>query len=413
MHLSTLYSKDPQAVTSSRGLETPPSSGDELDIPKNNVQQDVPDLAWSHSDEASNDFRSDFFTKPTLPMLQAIMATTLGDGDMDEDPTTNSFQEYMAGLIGHESALLVVSGTMGNQVALRSALCMPPHSILADHRGHIVTLEGGGASSLCGALMKTVVPSNGHHLTLSDVKKHCTLTETVYDCPTRIICLENTLSGTIMPLSEIQAISKWARAQKNPIHMHLDGARLWEALAANSCTLRDMGECFDSIQLCFTKGLGAPIGSIVTGSAAFIKRAKWARKLLGGSTRASGIIAAPARVAVDDVFFGGKLQAAHEMARRASVVWEQLGGKLQLPTETNMIWLDLEASGLDQEKFYAAADRFNIKIGEPILGRLVFHYQINNAAFERLCSFFHSALVNRVLEVDPTQDGKAIDHLMT
>ena len=103
-------------------------------------------------------------------MLEAIVSTSLGDDVTQEDPTMNSFQEYVAGLLGHEDSLFVMSGTMGNQVALRTALGAPPYSILADHRGHIINLEAGGASTVCGALIKMVVPSNGHHFTL-DVKR--------------------------------------------------------------------------------------------------------------------------------------------------------------------------------------------------------------------------------------------------
>lgn len=356
--------------------------------------QALSSLAWANSKEASNDLRSDFMTKPTMTMLEAIISTSLGDGDMDEDPVTNSFQDYVAALLGHEASLLVVSGTMGNQVALRAALGAPPHSILADHRAHIIALEGGGASSLCGALIKMVVPSNGHHLTLPDVKKHSVLTDAIYDCPTRIISLENTLCGTVIPLSDIRAISQWARAQNPPIHMHLDGARLWEAVAATGYTLRQIGECFDSIQLCLTKGLGAPIGSVITGNAAFIKRAKWSRKLLGGSTRSSGVIAAPARVAIDEVFFGGKLKAAQDKAKRASSLWEQLGGKLQIPTETNMIFFDLEASGLNQNEFYPLASKFNLKLKGPLPDRIVFHHQITEEVFGRLCDFFRTVFKN-------------------
>ncbi|KAK5659042.1 hypothetical protein OQA88_1129 [Cercophora sp. LCS_1] len=369
--------------------------------------QGLPVLEWSDSAESSNDFRSDFFTRPTLPMLEAIIRTTLGDGEMEEDKTTTSFQEYVADLLGVEAALLVISGTMGNQVSLRTALRSPPHSILADYRGHVVTLEGGGSASACGALIKMVVPANGHHLTLEDVKKHSVLTESMYDCPTRVICLENTLWGTIIPLADIRAISQWARAQTPPIHMHLDGARLWEAAAAGACAFREIGECFDSIQLCFTKGLGAPIGSVIAGSAEFIKRAKWARKLFGGSTRTSGVIAAPARVAIDDVFLGGKLQAAHKKARVASSLWEELGGKLSGPTETNMMWFDLEGSGLTDDDFYPVAKEFNIKVGAPIFGRLVFHYQITDAALGRLCDFFRAVLGRRKLPKGALANGTA------
>lgn len=346
--------------------------------------------AWAHSTESSNDFRSDFFTKPTLPMLGAIISASLGDGDMGEDETTRSFQEYMAGLVGHEAAILVMTGSMGNQVALRSALKAPPHGILADHRGHVVNWESGGASSLCGALIKGVVPANGHHLTLEDVKRNAVVTETYYDAPTRVISLENTLGGTILPLDDIRAISRWARAQDPPIHMHLDGARLWEAATAGACTLREIGACFDSIQMCFTKGLGAPVGSIVTGSAALMKRANWARKFLGGSVRASGVIAAPARVAVDDVFFGGKMKRAQDKARRATALWEELGGRFVTGTETNMVWLDIPGSGLTLEHYNAVASRFPIKVGEPIHGRLCFHYQITDQAFDALCDFFRA-----------------------
>ncbi|KAL1595995.1 hypothetical protein SLS60_009686 [Paraconiothyrium brasiliense] len=350
--------------------------------------------AWAHCNESAKDFRSDFFTKPSLPMLEAIISASLGDGDMGEDKTTKSFQDYVAGLIGHEAAILVMTGSMGNQVALRSALKAPPHGILADYRGHIINWESGGASSLCGALIKGVVPSNGHHLTLEDVKKNAVVTESYYDAPTRVISLENTLAGTIMPLEDIRAISEWARAQDPPIHMHLDGARLWEAVTAGACTLRQIGECFDSIQLCLTKGLGAPIGSVVTGTAAFIKRADWARKHLGGSVRASGVIAAPARVAIDDVFLGvpSRMSLAQDKARRASVLWQELGGKLTMQTETNMVWLDIPGSGLTVEHYNAVARGFAITVGEPIHGRLCFHYQITDQAFVTLCDFFRAVL---------------------
>lgn len=358
------------------------------------IAKAVAKSAWAHSDESSKDFRSDFFTKPTLPMLEAIVSTSLGDGDMGEDETTKSFQDYVAGLVGHEAAILVMTGSMGNNVALRSALKAPPHSILADQRGHIINWESGGVSSLCSALIKGVIPSNGHHLTLEDVKKNATVTESYYDAPTRVISLENTLAGTIMPLEDIRAISRWARTQEPPIHMHLDGARLWEAVTAGACTLLEIGECFDSIQLCLTKGLGAPVGSVVTGTTAFVKRADWARKHFGGSVRASGVIAAPARVAINNVFFGApsKMSLAQDKARRASKLWEELGGKLTMPTETNMVWLDIPGSGLTVEHYMAVARGFAITVGEPIHGRLCFHYQITDQTFMALCEFFRAVL---------------------
>ena len=357
-----------------------------------NYDTAIRNSAWAHCNESSNDYRSDFFTKPSLPMLHAIISASLGDGDMGEDKTTRDFQEYVAGLIGHEAAILAMSASMGNQIALRTALKTPPHGTLSDSRGHILNWESGSAASLCGTMMKGIYPSNGHHLTLKDIKANAVVTETYYDAPTRMICLENTLGGTIMPLEDIRAISQWARAQNPPIHMHLDGARLWEAATTGACTLRDMGECFDSITLCLTKGLGAPIGSVVTGTAEFMKRANWARKQLGGSVRASGVIAGPGRVAIDDVFLGGKMKSAQDKAQRATALWQELGGKLTLPTETNMVWLDIAGSGLTQERYYEVASGYAINIGEPLHGRLCFHYQISDQAFEALCGFMRAVL---------------------
>lgn len=146
--------------------------------------------AWAHYNESSNDLRSDFLTKPSLPMLEAIISTSLGDGDMGEDETTRPFQEYVADLLGHEASILVMTGRKGNQVVLRTALKRPPHGILDDYRRQINNWESGGsdgAASLCGALIKEVVPFNGHHLILQDVKENAVVTETYYDAPTRVI----------------------------------------------------------------------------------------------------------------------------------------------------------------------------------------------------------------------------------
>ncbi|KAI1442709.1 l-allo-threonine aldolase [Annulohypoxylon stygium] len=345
--------------------------------------------AWGLPGQAAYDFRSDYVTTPSAAMLQSIIDTSLLDDVMMEDPTTNSFQAFMAEITGHEDSLLVVSGTMGNQVALRTALCAPPYSVLCDIRSHLIRMEAGGAATLCGAHVQGIAPSNNHHLTLEDVKNHATLREDVYDCPTRVISLENTLSGTIIPLKDIRAISNWARSLDPPIHMHLDGARLWEAVAAGAGSLKDYASCFDSLSLCFTKGLGAPIGSIVVGSSSFIKRARWMRKLLGGGLRQAGIIAAPARVAVEQVFLSGRLRQGQETAKKISDLWVKLGGKLQHPTETNMVWLDLEAAGVDKERFADMAENVGIKtMGGLLQGRLVVHYQICPSALDSLASLF-------------------------
>ena len=314
-------------------------------------------------------------------MLAAIASTTLLDDVMDggADPTTNSLEAMIAEMTNKEAALLVCSGTMGNQVAIRTHLLSPPHSVLTDHRSHILEWEAGGVAALCGALVKGVVPKNGNYLTLEDVQANTVLSDDIHACPTRMISLENTLGGVITPLAECQRIAAWAREHK--IIMHLDGARLWEAVAAGAGSLKDYSDCFDSISLCFSKGLGAPIGSIIVGTKAFRTRARHIRKMIGGGMRQAGVVTAPARVAVEDTFLGGKLKASHVRARQIADMWQGYGGKLTAPTETNMVWFDLAAAGTDAKKFIEDGERAGLRL---MGGRLVVHYQIGDEAIRRL-----------------------------
>jgi threonine aldolase len=309
-------------------------------------------------------------------MLKAISRASLLDDDFQEDPETNSLQDFVAKLAGQESGLLVMSGTMGNQVAIRCHLTQPPYSVLCDHRAHIIHWEGGGASTWTGTYLKGVVPSNGKHLVLEDIQKHATLDDDFHGCPTRLISLENTLDGTIMPLDETQRICDWAH--RTGLKVHLDGARLWEAAVAGAGSLTEYASLFDSVSLCFSKGLGAPIGSMLVGSNEFIKKARWCRKAMGGGTRQSGVIASAARVAVEETFGDGpngehgKLRESHEKAKKISEMWTARGGKLSSPTETNMVWLDLDHSGISGEDW----DELGRQEGLKLLGsRLVVHYR--------------------------------------
>lgn len=334
---------------------------------------------------AAFDFRSDTMTTPTLSMLHAIQNTTLLDDVFLEDPTTTSLEAHCAQLSGHEAALLVMSGTMGNQVALRSHLLQPPHSVLCDQRSHIVNYEAGGVSSLSQAMLIPVNPSNNHHLTLEDIQKSCILSSDVHACPTRVISLENTLNGMVMPLSEIKRISSFARA--NDIKMHLDGARIWEVVAADAGTLPEFCREFDSVSLCFSKGLGAPIGSIIVGNTSFITHCRRIRKSIGGGTRQAGVISAAARVAVDENFGagptgeGGRLRESHARARKIEEIWVKKGGRLAHPVETNMVWLDIADCGVSAAEMGALAVAEGIK---AMGGRLVIHYQISEEAVNRL-----------------------------
>lgn len=229
------------------------------------------------------------------------------------------------------------------------------------------------------------MPKNDVYLTLEDVKKNVVISDDLHACPTRVISLENTLGGTIMPLSEVRKISAFAK--EHDIRLHLDGARIWEAVVAGAGSLPDFTTCFDSVSLCFSKGLGAPVGSILVGSEKFIKHARWVRKSIGGGLRQSGVVTAAARVAVDETFGkgpngeGGLLKQSHVMAKRIAEVWMGLGGKLDKPVETNMVWFDLEDVGCSAAEFVELGKEKGLRF---LGGRLVVHYQIEEEAVSRL-----------------------------
>ncbi|KUJ13864.1 aromatic amino acid beta-eliminating lyase/threonine aldolase [Mollisia scopiformis] len=337
--------------------------------------------AWSTPGPSAFDFRSDTITTPNASMLQAIQNTTLFDDAYGEDPTTTALEANMAELLGHQAGLFLLSGTMGNQVAMRSLLTQPPHAVLCDHRAHISYLEAGGIAMLCGAMVNGVVPSNGKYLRVQDIEENIILGNAVYSCPTKVISLENTLRGIINPLEEVKKISEFAK--KNGIKMHLDGARLWEVAAASAGSLADYGKCFDSVTLCFSKGLGAPMGSILVGSKGFIERAKWIRQAIGGALRQAGVITAAAQNAVDVNFAGQgeKLKRTHVIAKRIAKHWESLGGVFENPVDTNMVCLDLVQAGVDVATLKEMAKEKGVKLTR---GRIVVHYQIVDEAVERL-----------------------------
>ncbi|KAL9056583.1 MAG: hypothetical protein Q9162_002866 [Coniocarpon cinnabarinum] len=361
----------------------------------------APATAWDTPGPASYDFRSDTITTPTASMLKSIASTTLLDDVFLEDPTTNNLQSFICDLTGHEASLLVTSGTQGNQLALRCHLnSAPPHGVVLDARSHIYGWEAGGAAWMSGALVRPTHPGNGKYLTLEDVQKATTISDDIHATNTKLVCLENTLAGTLFPLEEMRKISQWTREHNIPLHC--DGARLWEAVAADvaeshplastpSADLRNAliarfqqyTACFDSISLCFSKGLGAPIGSALSGSSGLIKCARQARKAMGSGMRQAGIIAAPARVAVEETFLSGRLAASHERAREVAAIWQDVAhGALQADksVETNMVWCDLASVGTDVESFVRLCREEGLRV---MGGRLVVHYQISEDAVER------------------------------
>lgn len=337
-------------------------------------------------DQIARDFRSDTITIPTEEMLRQMTLASRGDDVYGEDDTTNSFQAEIAALTGKESAIFVSSGTLSNQLALRTHLLQPPYTVLCDTRSHIFRYEASGIAFHCGAATEIVAPSNGHHLRWEqDILPNLSLDDDIHFSPTRIISLENTLHGTIFPQDEIIKISNEARHRG--IIMHLDGARLWNVAAETGLSIKELCDPFESVSLCLSKGLGAPIGSILVGSSTFIKKVRHFRKLYGGGVRQLGPLVAAARVAVLETY--PKLQGTHQLARYAAQELEKLGVRLTAPVETNMVFLDTSPIGVAIPDLVsrAAALPQPIKLGG---GRMVVHHQISKEAIDDLLHLIHT-----------------------
>ncbi|KAN0063960.1 hypothetical protein ACQY0O_003566 [Thecaphora frezii] len=332
--------------------------------------------------QISRDFRSDTITVPTDEMLTAMAEASFGDDVYGEDEMTNEFQAEIAALSGKESALFVPSGTLSNQLGLRTHLLQPPYTVLCDTRSHIHRYEAGGLAFHSAASTELVTPSNGHHLRWEeDILPNLTLDDDIHFSPTRIISLENTLHGTIFPQEEIIKISTEAR--KLGLIMHLDGARIWNVAAETGLSIKELCDPFDSVSLCLSKGLGAPIGSILVGPSAFIKKARHFRKLFGAGVRQVGPLVAAARVAVQSTY--PKLAATHDMAKYVARELEKLGVRLTAPVETNMVFMDTSSIGIPISELVsrAAALAEPIKLGG---GRTVCHHQTDRAAVDDLLS---------------------------
>ena len=287
------------------------------------------------------DLRSDTVTRPTKGMLAAMSAAEVGDDVFGEDPTVNRLETRVASMLGMEAAIFVPSGTMSNQIAIRCHT-VPGDELICEVNNHIFQYESGAPAALSGVMCQTMVGENG----VIDVPDLQGLIkpDADYAARTRLVCLENTHNrggGKVFPLENIERISKWART--NSLTMHLDGARLWNAIVATKVPLKMWTQHFHSVSVCFSKGLGAPVGSALAGSKEFIKRARRIRKMFGGGMRQAGILAAAANYALDHHI--DRLADDHANAQRlADMVSDLPGVTLASPRiDTNLLFIKLDA----------------------------------------------------------------------
>jgi threonine aldolase len=242
------------------------------------------------------DLRSDTVTKPTPAMREAMARAEVGDDVFGDDPTVKELEGQTAEFLGKEAALFVPSGTMANQLALRGHT-QPGDEILVDANAHVYYYEGGAPAALSGVMCRCLNGQRGV-FTGADVEAALRPADQHF-APTRLVCVENTHNrggGKIWSLEQTQHVA--AAARKHGLQLHLDGARLWNASVASGIPERDYASHFDTVSVCFSKGLGAPVGSALVGSRGFVERARRFRKMFGGGMRQVGIIAAGALFAL-------------------------------------------------------------------------------------------------------------------
>ena len=285
------------------------------------------------------DYRSDTVTKPTPGMHEAMMKAALGDDVFGEDPTINELESKAAQLFGMEAALFCPSGTMTNQIGIKMHT-QPGDEVICDFLSHVYQYEGGGIAFNAGASVRLLTGDRGR-ITAGQVVEAIN-PDDVHKPKSSLVVLENTSnrgSGSCYELSEIEAIR--AACSENKLKLHLDGARLFNALVYKQQSPKDYGRLFDSISICLSKGLGCPVGSVLIGTAADIKKARRIRKVFGGGMRQAGVLAAAGIYALDHHIERLAQDHAHAKQIEAALLSHPLVESV-MPVETNIVIFQLK-----------------------------------------------------------------------
>lgn len=295
------------------------------------------------------DLRSDTVTTPTDKMRDAIRGAEVGDDVYQEDPTINRLEKLAADLLGKESALFVISGTQGNQIAVLSHTQRGDEVILEEH-SHIFYYETGGLAAISGVQANTIKGHNGQ-MPISDISQAIRAYD-IHHPRTGLICLENTHAysgGRVLPLSYMEEL--YGLSRKHEIPVHLDGARIFNAAIRLGVHAKEIAKYTDSVQFCLSKGLSAPIGSILVGTKEFIDEARKWRKMLGGGTRQAGIIGAAGIIALEEMV--DRLQDDHlhaeSLAEGLSII-EGIDVDVEA-AETNIVMVSVKKLGIDSQEF--------------------------------------------------------------
>lgn len=328
------------------------------------------------------DFRSDTVTRPTPAMLEEMAAAPLGDDVYHDDPTVNLLEEESAESVGKEAAILVPTGTMGNQLAIMYHTS-PGEEVLANSASHLRSIEGGAAQALSGVAFRTVDRPDGK-IEPDDVDDALELAG--FFPRIKLMTWENTHNlsgGKVIPVELMEATS--ARARSHGLAVHTDGARIWNAVAATGIDGPSWGALADTVQFCFSKGLGAPIGSIICGPADVIDEIRYLRERMGGAMRQAGVIAAAARVGLAE---RERLADDHVLAQKLAVGFAERYPRSIDPddVETNLVLVDFASIGLSWDEVADRLSAANIAVNPPLKGnwRIVTHRDVDDSDADRL-----------------------------
>jgi threonine aldolase len=324
------------------------------------------------------DLRSDTVTLPSEEMRKAMAQAVLGDDVYEEDPTVNELQEMAAAMLGKEAGLFVASGTMGNVIALLTH-CGRGNQAIAGDLSHIILHEAGAAGVLGGLFLRNVPNTRDGRIDLDHLANVMEGENDVHKAKTAVVCVENTFHGQPLSIDYLRSVEKFCRERK--VAMHLDGARIFNAAVRMKVKPSELTKQFDSIQFCFSKGLSAPVGSMLCGSKDFIRKARGIRKMLGGGMRQVGVLAAACKVSLDKMIY--RLEEDHVHAQMLADELSQLAGITVEPAanRTNMVFFRVNGDNQAQEMFAERLWNAGVLVfAEAPLGiRAVTHYGLDAA----------------------------------
>ncbi len=343
-------------------------------------------VASAQVDEVTVDLRSDTVTRPGPGMYEAMNAAAVGDDVYGDDATVNALEEKTAKLLGKEAALFVSSGTQSNLIAMLSH-CQRGEEVITGDEYHVSVAEARGASVLGGIALCPLQTDGNGGLQPAQVSMAIKPDDTHYPI-SRLLCLENTVSGNVQSPEKIKLLCEVARA--GGLSLHLDGARLMNASVALGVPAADLVNPFDSISLCLSKGLGAPVGSVLCGSSDFIQIARRNRKLLGGGMRQAGILAACGLYALE--YNINRLVEDHTNAQTLAAGLSAIDG-LKVRQQTNMVFVELPDDHATKLQAHLTEQAIVISAAYPYL-RLVTHLDVSSSDIERvidsMSSFYKS-----------------------